>query len=64
MKKKEKKELITRLQSKAVVSSSRGAVESVIEVAKDDKSSTWEKSLRHSRIARWDELAKISSSSA
>ena len=63
MKKKNKKTLGPRLQYETIVTGSRGAVETVIDVAKDDKSSTWEQSLRHTKIARWDELAKNSSSS-
>jgi len=60
--KKKKKVLHIHRPTEITITSSRGAVESVIDVAKDDKSSTWEKSLRHSRIARWSELAKAPAS--
>jgi len=41
------------------VTSSRRAVESSIELTKDDKSSTWEEAARNSsdKVAKWDDLA-------
>jgi len=57
--KKKKKVLNASRPTQGVVTSSRGVVEAVIDIVKDDKSSTWEQSMRHSKIARWNDLAKI-----
>ena len=57
--KKKRKVLNAHQASGAALTSSRGVVESIIDETKDDKSSTWEQSVKRSKIARWDEIAKI-----
>jgi len=56
--KKKRKVLNAHQTSGAALTSSRGVVESIIDETKDDKSSTWEQSVKRSKIARWDEIAK------
>ena len=63
--KKSKKQATKSATPRIVVSSSRGAVESAIDITKDNKTGTWEESRRRTgKIATWDDLAKNLKSSA
>lgn len=56
--KKKARVLNTRRTTGEIVTSSRTVVESVIDATKDDKSATWDQSVKRSKIARWDEIVR------